>query len=92
MISNRTLKKYVTPSMVEPQSVIVHPNIESNNFEVKVSLHYIVQHNQFFGSAIDDPNLNLSIFLQYCGNLKLNGVTPEVIRLKKISFLIKGYS
>jgi hypothetical protein len=76
MIANRTLKEYVTPYMVEPHGVIVHRNIESNNFKVKPSLHSIVQQNQFSGSTIDDPNLHLSIFLQYCGNLKLNRVTP----------------
>ena len=87
--ANRTLKEYATPSTAEPHEIIVYPTVEANTFELKPALLSMVQQNQFSGSASEDPNLHLSIFLQTCGTLKLNGVTPEAIRLRLFPFSLR---
>src|ERR1043165_1693638 len=61
----RPLKSYVIPSQEEPHNNIVAPAIEANNFELKPSLLSVIQQNQFSGGSMDDPNLHLSMFLQY---------------------------
>ena len=50
---NRAHKEYATPS-AEPSAVIVHPNVEANNFELKSSLLSMVQQNQFSDSPTED--------------------------------------
>jgi len=50
MAEEHTLKKFATPSTEEPHTIIVYPTVESNNFEIKPALIYLVQQNQFFGS------------------------------------------
>jgi len=72
MAEERTLKEYATPSMEEPHAIIVYRTVEGNNFEIKPSLIYLVQQNQFFGSPTEDPILHVSNFLRLSGTLKAN--------------------
>ncbi|CAJ2651912.1 uncharacterized protein LOC123905413 [Trifolium pratense] len=85
----RPLRSYATPSQEEPHNSIAAPAIEANNFELKPSLLSAVQQNQFSGNPTDDPNLHLSIFLQYADTVKANGVSPEAIRLRLFPFLLR---
>jgi len=78
-----TLKEYATPSMDEPQAIIVYPMIEGNNFEIKPALLNLVQQNQFSGSPAEDPNLHISTFLRLIGILKAN---QEAVRLHLFPF------
>ncbi|MCH87321.1 hypothetical protein A2U01_0008188, partial [Trifolium medium] len=68
---------------------IVNPAIQANNFELKPSLLQIVQQNQFFGNPTEDPNLHLSVFVQFADTLKSNGVDPEAIRLRLFPFSLR---
>jgi len=77
--ANRPLKDFAVPSQDEPHSSIVNPTIQANNFELKPSLLQIVQQNQFSGNPTEDPNLHLSVFVQFADTLKCNGVDPEAI-------------
>ncbi|CAJ2652102.1 unnamed protein product [Trifolium pratense] len=86
---NRPLKSYAIPSQAEPHNSIAAPAIEANNFELKPSLLSAVQQNQFSGNPTDDPNLHLSIFLQYADTVKANGVSPEAIRLRLFPFSLR---
>ncbi|KAK2444055.1 hypothetical protein QL285_015110 [Trifolium repens] len=86
---NRPLRSYAIPSEIEPHNSIVAPDIEANNFEHKPSLLQVVQQNQFSGNPTDDPNLHLSIFLQYADTVKANGVSPEAIRLRLFPFSLR---
>lgn len=86
---NRPLKDYAASSEDEPHSSIAPPTIEENNFESKPSLLQFMQHNQFSGSPIEDPNLYLSMFVQYADTLKVNGVDPEAIRLRLFPFSLR---
>src|ERR1051325_7098209 len=48
-----------------------------------------VQQNQFSGAPTDDPNLHLSVFVQYADTVKANGVNPEAIRLRLFPFSLR---
>jgi len=49
----------------------------------------MIQQNQFFGFLTNDRNLHLTIFLEYCDTLKMNGVTNNDIRLGLFSFSLR---
>ena len=85
----RPLKSYAIPSQDEPHNSIAAPLIEANNFELKPSLLSAVQQNQFSGGSMEDPNLHLSIFLQYADTIKNNGVSQEAIRLRIFPFSLR---
>ncbi|XP_050909109.1 uncharacterized protein LOC127122876 [Lathyrus oleraceus] len=87
--NNTPLKYYVVPSQEEPQNNIVAPATNQNDFELKPSLLLVVQQNQFSGSPIENPNLHLSMFVQYTNIVKANGVSPEVIRLRLLPFSLR---
>lgn len=78
---NYMLKDFVVPFDEGPHSSIVRPAIAVNNFELKPSLLQIVKQNQFFGNWVEDPNLHLSVFVQFTDTLKKNNVNLEAIRL-----------
>ncbi|XP_045802530.1 uncharacterized protein LOC123896150 [Trifolium pratense] len=83
------LRSYAIPSQEEPHNSIAARAIEANNFELKPSLLSAVQQNQFSGNPTNDPNLHLSIFLQYADTVKANGVSPEAIRLRLFPFSLR---
>ncbi|WJX45921.1 hypothetical protein P8452_32768 [Trifolium repens] len=85
----RPLRSYAIPSQVEQHNSIAAPAIEANNFELKPSLLTVVQQNQFSGNPTGDPNLHLSIFLQYADTVKASGVSPEAIRLRLFPFSLR---
>ena len=87
--NNTSLKYYVVPSQEEPYNNIVAPAINRSDFELKASLLSVVQQNQFSGSPIDNPNLHLSVFVQYTNIVKANGVSPEAIRLRLFPFSLR---
>jgi hypothetical protein len=41
-MTEHTLKEYATPSMDEPQVIIVYPTVEGDNFEIKPVLLNLV--------------------------------------------------
>ncbi|XP_050910020.1 uncharacterized protein LOC127123885 [Lathyrus oleraceus] len=86
---NRPLKYYVVPLQEDSYNIIVAPAIEQNDFELKPSLLSSVQHNKFSSSPTDDPNLHLSVFVQYTDTVKANGVSPGAIRLRLFSFSLR---
>jgi len=85
-MAERTLKEYATPSMEEPQAIIVYPTVEDDNFEIKLALLNLVQQNQFSGSPTEDPNLHISTFLRLSGTLKEN---QEAVRLHLFPFSLR---
>ena len=86
---NRPLKDYAGPSQEEPHNSIAAPAIARNDFKLKPSLLQAVQQNQLSGCLIDDPNLHLSVFLQYRDTVKANGVIPKAIRLRLFPFSLR---
>lgn len=71
-----------------------HPSIicraiKATNFELKLSLLFMVQHNQLSDSPTNDPNLHLSIFIEFCDTLKCKGVELDVVRLRTFSVSLR---
>src|SRR4051812_22638117 len=79
MAAPRPLRDYAAPSRAEPHSSITPPAIEANNFELKPSLVQAVLQNQFSRSPADDPNLHLSVFVQYFDTAKLTTLAPKLL-------------
>lgn len=75
------LKHFGVPYEDEPHPSIANPAIQANTFKLKPSVLQIVRQNQFSGSHKEDPNLHISVFIQYTDTLKSNGVNPDTIRL-----------
>ncbi|XP_020245172.1 uncharacterized protein LOC109823298 [Asparagus officinalis] len=86
---DRSLKEFASPTTHSSQSSILKPNVATNNFELKPSLLSMVQQNQFGGTPTEDPNLHISIFLEYCDTLKMNGVSDDVIKLRLFPFSLR---
>jgi len=85
-MAERTLKEYATPATDEPQTIIVYPTVEGNNFEIKPALLNLVQHNQFSGLPTEDPNLHISTFLRLSGTLKAN---QDAVRMHLFPFSLR---
>jgi len=85
----RTLWDFITPEVQGISSTITRSTVEMNNFELRPVLISMVQQSQFGGSPMEDPNVHLSIFLEVCDTLKLNGVLTDAIRLWLFSFSLK---
>ena len=49
----------------------------------------MVQQNQFTGHPTEDPNEHMGRFLMMANTVKLNGVTPEVIKLQLFPFSLR---
>ena len=65
------------------------PTIQANNFELKPALIQMVQSNQFGGYPNESPDEHLAIFLRYCNTIKINNVTPDIIRLQLFPFSLR---
>ncbi|XP_061345438.1 uncharacterized protein LOC133291235 [Gastrolobium bilobum] len=61
---------------------IVRPNVDANNFELKLALLQLIQKDQFAGGSTEDPYIHLENFLLYCDTLKMNGVSRDAILLR----------
>jgi len=85
----RTLRVFVTPEVQGIASSIARPNIEVNNFELKLALISMVQQSQFGGTPLEHPNLHLSVFLRVCNTMKLNGVFTDDILLRLFPYLLR---
>ncbi|XP_020266504.1 uncharacterized protein LOC109841993 [Asparagus officinalis] len=86
---DRSLKEFASPTTHSSQSSILKPNVAANNFELKPSLLSLVQQNQFGGTPTEDPNLHISVFLEYCDTLKMNGVSDDAIKLRLFPFSLR---
>jgi len=75
----RTLRDFVTPGVQGIASSTAQPTVDANNFELKPSLISMVQQFQFDVTHLEDPNLHLSVFLEVCNMLKINGVSSDAI-------------
>lgn len=85
----QTLGDYTLPNTDGCGSSIVRPTIQANNFRIKPALLQLVSQEQFGGSALDDPNIHLTHFLQLCSTIKHNGVSEDAIRLILFPFSLR---
>ncbi|XP_025628423.1 uncharacterized protein [Arachis hypogaea] len=86
----RVLASYTIPNPRNCGSSILTPNVHANNFELKPQLITLVQNNcQYRGSAAEDPNQHLSVFLRICETVKTNGVNPDIYKLLLFLFSLR---
>lgn len=79
----RVLASYTIPNPRNCGSSILTPNVHVNNFELKPQLITLVQNDcQYGGSAAEDPNQHLSVFLRICDTVKTNGIHPDIYKLR----------
>jgi Retrotransposon gag protein len=86
---NRLLKDFSAPRAGELNMGYTVPTVAANDFELKPTLINMVSQNQFAGLAHEDPNQHLANFEEFCNTLKMNGVTPDVIKLRLFSFSLR---
>ena len=89
MDNNRTLREFAAPSAQGLHSSIAGPPVEANNFQLQPELMSLIQQNQFGGSSVEDPHLHISVFLEYCDTVKLNGVPQDAVRLRLFPFSLR---
>ena len=75
------LDEFVLPPTVV-QTAIRRPPIQANNFELKSVTVQMLQNILFHGLPHENPNMNLTNFLEVCDTIKYNGVTEEALRLR----------
>ena len=75
------LEEFVLPPTVV-QFAIQRPPIQANNFELKTVTLQMLQNIQFHGLLSENPNMNLTNYIEVCDTVKYNGVTEEAIRLR----------
>jgi len=85
----RTLRDYVTSGVHSQTPGIMIPPVVAHNFELKPALISMVQQSQFGGSPMEDPNLHMSVFLEVCDTLKINGASIDAIRLRLFPFSLR---
>ena len=84
-----TMEDFWRPVIQEEYSAVREPAIVANNFELKLALITMVQHNQFTGHPTENPNEHMGRFLRMANTVKLNGVRPEVIKLHLFPFSLR---
>ena len=84
-----TMEDFWRHIIQEEYSAIRQPTVDANNFELKPALFTMVQQHQFTGHSIEDPNEHLRRFLRMANTVKLNGVRPEVIKLRLFPFSLR---
>ena len=84
-----TMEDFWRPIIQDEYSVIRHPTVDANNFELKQALITMAQQQQFTGHPTEDPNEHLGRFLRIANTVKLNGVRPEVIKLHLFQFSLR---
>jgi len=85
----RALRNFVIPGVQGIALSIAHPNVEANNFELKLAVIFMVQQSQSGDILLEDPNLHLSIFLKVYDTLKPHRVPTNAIRLQLFSFSLR---
>ena len=69
----------------EEYSAVRQPTI----FELKPALITMVHQHQFTGPPSEDPNEHMGRFMRMANIVKMNGVRPEVIRLRLFPFSLR---
>ena len=83
------MEDFWRPIIQEEYSAVRQPAIEANNFKLKPALITMVQQHQFTGHPSEDPNEHMERFMRMANTFKLNGVRPEVIKLRLFPFSLR---
>ncbi|CAM8951893.1 unnamed protein product [Rhodiola kirilowii] len=76
----RPVRDYMTPTLEGNGSVIMPPDEDAFDFDVKSSLVYMVTNDQFQG--VGNPSTHLASFQEYCRTYKPRNTPVEYVYLK----------
>ncbi|XP_061351911.1 uncharacterized protein LOC133296882 [Gastrolobium bilobum] len=82
------MESVLAPQFTRPNSSIVKPPINANNYDMQPSLITLVEKTQFGGEDYEDPHDFIDRFLRICDTTKHNRVTDDAIRLRLFSFAL----
>ena len=85
----RALEDYGVRSLTRSQNCIVKRSIDANNFEIKPAYIQMVSQYQFAGLPSKDPNAHLASFLDIFDTFRMNGVSPDAIKLRLFLFSLR---
>ncbi|XP_061366901.1 uncharacterized protein LOC133310036 [Gastrolobium bilobum] len=84
------MESILAPMFTRPNSSVVRPQIDANNFDINPSLINLVEKNPFSGEDYEDPHDFMDRFLRICDTTKHRGVSDDAIRLRLFPFDVTG--
>ncbi|XP_061371794.1 uncharacterized protein LOC133314342 [Gastrolobium bilobum] len=84
------MESVLAPQFTRPNSSIVKPPINANNYDIQPALITLVEKTQFGGEDYKDPHDFIDRFLRICDTTKHNRVTDDAIRLRLFLFALTG--
>ena len=80
---DKAMNEYAIPKFERLNPSIIKPNIQVNQFELKPLMFQMLQIvGQFSELPLEDPHLNLILFIEVVDSFKFNGVTKKAFRLR----------
>ncbi|GJR18042.1 reverse transcriptase domain-containing protein [Tanacetum coccineum] len=90
MDDNRTMAQLLEAPTVGYEDVIVVPEINADNFELKHGLLTLVQNKQFFGHDKEDPHAHIHSFNKITSAMKFPNVPSTSVKLMLFPFSLEG--
>ncbi|XP_073123449.1 uncharacterized protein [Henckelia pumila] len=86
----RSMMDCAQPSINGSRPIIIRPKIHANQFKIKPAIIQMIHNTvQFVGSALDDPNAPIAIFLEICDTFKHQGVSDDAVHLRLFPFSLR---
>ncbi|KAL0459163.1 UNVERIFIED_CONTAM: hypothetical protein Slati_0543500 [Sesamum latifolium] len=86
-VVERPMMEYSFPTADGTISSITKPAVQTNNFEIKLTIIQIIRSSvQFSGLPNDDLNKYFLNFLEICDTFRFNGVSNDAVRLRIFPF------
>ncbi|XP_061344489.1 uncharacterized protein LOC133290424 [Gastrolobium bilobum] len=84
------MESILAPMFTRPNSSIIRPPVNANNFDIQPALINLVEKNPFGREDYEDPPDFIDRFVRICDTTKHNGVSDDAIRLKLFPFAVTG--
>ena len=83
------IRDYTVLTPQATHSEIVRPEVQADNFELKLVMFQVLQTvGQFNGFSLEDPHLRLKLFLEVGDTFKIVAL-QEVLRLRYFPFSLR---
>ncbi|XP_061361271.1 uncharacterized protein LOC133305159 [Gastrolobium bilobum] len=88
--AEKLMESILAPMFTRPNSRIVKPQIDANNYNIHSSLITLVERTPFGGEDYEDPHDFMDRFLRICDTTKHHGLSDDAIRLRLFPFALTG--
>ena len=78
-----------TPNDHYLRAPISQASLTAENYEIKLNLLNLIQHNQFGGSASQDASMLLNTFFELCDMMRLKDVETSAVNLHLFPFSLR---